>query len=114
MATHVRVELDDGFRAEFAAWQRGLTPDRTDRKRYAGIYLAELCQRLVRFGGYPAGARARLEPKPTRYWCELGGGMWAVYTVTEHTTLFTRSRVVRLVALERRPPPQTTPALPPG
>ena len=108
MATHVTVELSDEFRAEFAAWKRGLSPDRGDRQRYADIYLAELCRRLIRHGGYPHGARARPGTNPPRYSCELGGTAWVVYSVSERTTMFKRFLVVRLLSLERRPPPPAT------
>ena len=114
MATHVTVEFADLFRANIAVWRRGLSKDRGDRKRFADILLQELRQRLIRSGGKPEGVSKDESTSPPQYWCELAGNAWVVFTITDRTTLFTRFRVLRLLALERHPPPPATPGVPPA
>lgn len=114
MATHITVQLDDAFRARFVVWRRGLSMNPDDGKRLAEIYLEELCQRLIRSGGPPPGAHEELTATPMRYWCEMAGGAWVAVIVGKPATLLSRSRVLRLVGLARRPPPEATPRTPPG
>jgi hypothetical protein len=111
---HITVEFDDAFRAAFADWRRGLSRNPLDRRRLADIFLEALCRRLIQFGGRPPGAVSQPGTRPQRWWCEMTGEVWAAYTIGEPTGVFSRSRVIRLVALERRPPPAPTPAPPPA
>ena len=88
--------------------------DPVDAARLADIYLEEFCQRLIRHGGPPPGTSEEVSATPARYWCEMGGGAWAAFTLGRTTGLLSRSRVLRLVSVARRPPPEATPRTPPG
>lgn len=102
----ITVRIHALVAGRLAAWRRSLSPN---------VYLAELKRRLAVSGGLPAGAETDDTTDPPTVWCELTGGTWVQYTVTDLRLLgWVRSRDIEIIDLQQRLPPPSPPSNPPA
>jgi hypothetical protein len=110
----VTVRIHDAVSGLVTAWRRSLSPNPADARALAQVYLFELKRRLAAAGGFPRETETDTTTNPPTYLCELTGGTWVRYTVTNSRMFgWVRSRDIEIIGLEERlPPPSPQGSLP--